>query len=81
MKQFRLKSLLLSMQDGSSAFAYDRSTGGQTLEFEINGDELTDTATRSQWGIFGRCVAGPQEGAQIRQGPDVVLSQHNLLQI
>lgn len=59
--------LMLSSEDGSSAFAYDRTVGEQTLEFEVSGDELTDSATQSQWDIFGRCVGGPLKGAQLRQ--------------
>ena len=57
--------LLLSSEDGSTAFAYDRKVDEKTLDFEVNGDELTDTTTQSKWDLFGRCVAGPQQGAQL----------------
>ncbi len=57
--------LLLSSADGTSPFAYDRTVDGQTLTFEINGDELTDTNTQSKWDLFGRCVEGELKGKEL----------------
>ncbi len=57
--------LLLSSEDGSSPFAYYRSIDGIELNFEISGDELTDTNTQSKWNLFGLCTAGELKGSQL----------------
>lgn len=57
--------LLLSSEDGTSPFAYDRTVDGQALTFEINGDELTDTNTQSKWDLFGRCIEGKLKGKDL----------------
>ncbi len=57
--------VVLSSEDGSSPFAYDRTVDGQVLEFEITGDEMTDTTTQSKWDLFGRCTAGAKQGSQL----------------
>ncbi len=58
--------LLISSEDGSSPFAYDRAIDAAILQFEINGDQLTDTNTRSTWNIFGYCIEGQLQGTQLR---------------
>ncbi len=57
--------LLLSSEDGTSPFVYDRTVDGQALKFEINGDELTDTNTQSKWDLFGRCTTGKLKGKEL----------------
>ena len=57
--------LLLGSEDGSSAFAYHRIINGETLDFAMNGDDLTDTKTQFKWNIFGQCVVGPLQGSQL----------------
>ncbi len=57
--------LLLSSEDGTSPFAYDRRVDGQELNFDINGDQLTDTNTQSTWDLFGRCIAGKLKGKEL----------------
>lgn len=59
--------LLLSSEDGTSPFAYDRKIDGQELTFEISGDELTDTHTQSKWDLFGRCIAGKLKGKELNK--------------
>lgn len=57
--------LLLSSEDGNSPFAYYRNIDGQILEFEIKGDELTDTNTQSKWNLFGQCIDGKLKGTKL----------------
>ena len=57
--------LVVSSEDGSSAFVYDRQVNGEALEFELDGDELTDRTTGSRWDILGRCIAGTLQGNQL----------------
>lgn len=57
--------LLLCSSDGTSAFVYDRTCDGETLEFELRDKVLVDTATRSTWSQFGLCTDGPRKGAQL----------------
>lgn len=57
--------LLLSSEDGSSPFVYNRSVDGKPLDFEIDGDALTDKETGSKWDIFGRCVEGELKGSSL----------------
>jgi len=49
-----------------SAVAYDRRLEGRTLEFKINSDKIIDIQTKSHWNIFGRAVAGPLKGKQLK---------------
>lgn len=58
--------LLISSEDGSSPFAYNRSIDGQVLEFEITGDVLTDTNTKSTWNLFGQCTEGKLKGTHLK---------------
>ena len=61
--------LLLSSEDGSTGFAYLRkingTINGESLEFTISGDELTDTKTQSKWNILGQCLEGQLQGSQL----------------
>ena len=57
--------LLISSEDESSAFAYKREVKGDSLEFHINGDELTDTKTASKWNLLGQCVEGELQGSEL----------------
>ena len=58
--------VLFSSEDGTSPFAYHRNIDGQTLEFEISGDELTDKNTQSKWNLFGHCLDGKLKGTNLR---------------
>lgn len=49
-----------------SAVAYDRRLQGRTLNFEIVSGKITDTHTKSHWDIFGRAIAGPLKGKQLK---------------
>lgn len=57
--------LMLSSEDGTSSFAYQRNVNGETLDFTINGDELLDTKTQSKWNLFGKCTEGTMQGSQL----------------
>ncbi len=59
--------LLLSSEDGSSPFAYNRTIDNQELKFEIKGDQLTDTNTQSKWNLFGQCTEGQLKGKQLQK--------------
>lgn len=59
--------LVLSDPSGTSAFVYDRTVGGEALEFEATDSGLTDTKTGSTWDPFGRCIAGEMQGSTLRQ--------------
>jgi len=58
--------LVLAADDGSSAFVYNRMLDDVALEFERNGDALTDSVSGSVWNQFGRCVSGPRQGTQLQ---------------
>lgn len=57
--------LVLSSADGTSPFVYERTVNGTPLNFEIDGDALTDTKTQSTWTIFGKCTVGELAGQQL----------------
>jgi len=57
--------LLMSSEDGTSPFAYDRNVGGQVLEFEFNNNTITDTKTHSKWNQFGQCIEGEMKGTKL----------------
>jgi len=57
--------LLVSSEDGRSAFAYERKINNAPAGFDISGDELVDNATGSKWSIFGDCVSGELEGTKL----------------
>ena len=67
--------LLLSSEDGISPFAYNRMINGEVVDFEINGDVLTDKKTQSTWTIFGNCIAGELEGTQLE---NIQIYQQNI---
>ena len=58
--------LVLSADDGSSAFIYDRRVAGETLDFTRRDDVCIDTKTRAQWNQFGQCVAGDMIHTQLK---------------
>ena len=57
--------MVLSSTDGTSPFVYERTVDGETLNFEIDGDTLTDINTQSTWDMFGRCTAGKLQGKEL----------------
>ena len=57
--------LVLSSEDGSSSYTYLRTLKGEVLDFEISGDILTDTKTKSTWNLFGQCVDGALKGEEL----------------
>lgn len=59
--------LVLSSEDGTSGFVYDRSLKGDALNFERSGDKLRDTKTKSQWNLLGQCISGDMKGSQLQQ--------------
>jgi len=66
METFKGKPLLLlSSEDGSSPFAYDRTVNGEQLKFEIKGNTLTDVKTQSTWNLLGYCTEGELQGTQL----------------
>lgn len=57
--------LMLSSNDGTSSFAYNRNVDGIVLDFAIDGDTLTDAQTQSTWDLFGRCTDGKLKGKEL----------------
>ena len=57
--------LVLSSEDGSSSYTYLRTLKGEVLDFEISGDTLIDTKTKSTWNLFGQCVDGALKGEEL----------------
>lgn len=57
--------LILSSEDGTSSFAYNRELNGEILEFELNDDVLIDTNTGSIWNILGQCTKGTLVGEHL----------------
>ena len=57
--------LVMSSEDGTSPFVYIRTVDGETLDFEINGNVLTDKNTQSTWNMFGQCTDGQLKGKQL----------------
>jgi len=57
--------LMVSSEDGTSSFAYNSEVNGETLDFEISGNELIDTKTQSKWNILGQCIEGTMQGSQL----------------
>lgn len=57
--------LVLSATDESYAFVYDRTVGGEALEFAFKDEVLTDTKTGSEWDRFGRCTSGEMKGKEL----------------
>ena len=49
-----------------AAVAYDRRLQGKLLDFKIVSGGVVDTQTGSTWDIFGRAIAGPLKGTQLR---------------
>ena len=59
--------LVVSAEDESYAFVYDRRVNGETLEFELVDGVFRDTKTGSQWNQFGRCTSGEMMGSELTQ--------------
>ena len=49
-----------------AAAAYSRRLNGRVLTFELRGERIVDRETGSEWDLFGRAVAGPLKGAQLK---------------
>lgn len=52
-------------QVSGGAVAFSRSTAGRTLTFEVDGEGMRDTETRSVWTRSGAAVSGPLAGANL----------------
>ena len=50
---------------GEAAFALDPVVNGQTLIFELAGDNIVDTETGSSWRVDGLAFEGPMEGTRL----------------
>ncbi len=48
-----------------AATAFDRRLDGRVLEFRSRSGKTIDTATGSEWNLFGEAVAGPLRGKQL----------------
>jgi hypothetical protein len=48
-----------------AATAFDRRLEGRVLEFRSRGGKTIDTATGSEWNLFGEAVSGPLRGSQL----------------
>jgi hypothetical protein len=48
-----------------AATAFDRRLDGRVLEFRPAGTRTVDTATGSEWNLFGEAVAGPLKGRRL----------------
>jgi len=48
-----------------AATAFDRRLDGRVLEFRSRGGKTVDTATGSEWNLFGEAVSGPLLGRQL----------------
>lgn len=57
--------LLLSSEDGTSPFVYDRKIDDEILDFELNGDSLTDINSKSTWNLYGHCTEGKWKGKKL----------------
>ena len=59
--------LVVCDEEGSSAFAYERSADGSPLSFELKDNQLVDSETGSVWDQFGRCIKGKMKGKSLPQ--------------
>ena len=48
-----------------AATAFDRRLDGRVLEFRTRDGKTVDTATGSEWNLFGEAVSGPLRGKQL----------------
>jgi Protein of unknown function (DUF3179) len=48
-----------------SAAAYSAEIGTKALNFRVSDGRIVDTATGSNWDIFGTATSGPLEGRQL----------------
>jgi hypothetical protein len=58
-------------RDVGSATAYEPQSGDMLLHFEAGPGGFVDAETNSRWDVFGRAVAGPLEGVELRALPAV----------
>ena len=59
--------LAVSDAQNTSAFVYDRTIDGKTLNFTVEGDGMKDDETGSEWNHLGLCTKGKMKGAQLTQ--------------
>lgn len=67
--QINDKKLVLVSVIPSAVRAFDRVVDGQSLEFTIHGDKMTDKQTGSEWNLDGVAVSGPLQGKQLSRVP------------
>lgn len=58
--------LLISLFDGNSR-AFDRTIGGNTLDFAYSDGKIIDTKTQSEWNYDGLAISGPLTGSQLQR--------------
>jgi hypothetical protein len=58
--------LIRESREIASAAAYSRKLDGQVLQFERREKRILDRETGSEWNIFGRAVAGPLKGKNLK---------------
>lgn len=54
-----------SREDGSTG-AFERTVGGQVLDFEYNSGNITDKQTGSSWDISGKATDGELKGEELK---------------
>lgn len=54
-------------RDVGSANAFSRQTDGRTLTFTVEGDDIVDDETGTQWSIFGEALQGALEGSKLEE--------------
>lgn len=61
------KSSIADSRDVPAAAAFSAVLGEQTLEFELNGGQIIDNATRSTWNALGHATSGELKGQRLTQ--------------
>lgn len=59
--------IVVSDDDGQSAFVYDCAVGKTELNFTLKGDKITDSETGSVWNHLGECIKGTHKGKTLQQ--------------
>lgn len=62
-------SVMLVSFFSENSRAFDRTINDQTLEFEMMGGKITDTATNSVWNYDGLAISGEMQGEQLERLP------------
>jgi hypothetical protein len=62
---------IAASRDVGSATAYEPRSGDLLLHFEATSAGFVDDETKSSWDVFGRAVAGPLRGEELRALPAV----------